>query len=116
MFTESCQRIDTKEECEKLARAFGLPDRIATTSENQDTPPKCYYQSKFNRLWFNTAVADNNSPCTDTRICVCKDGLQPALKLNATTEELEGQELVSNYSVLLFHELFNLAYYSSLCH
>lgn len=47
-------------------------------------------------------MADNNSPCTDTRICVCKDGLQPALKLNTTTEELEGEESVSNDSVLLF--------------
>ena len=26
------------------------------------------------KLWFNTAVTGNTSPCTQERICVCKDG------------------------------------------
>ena len=41
---------------------------------------------------FNSAVAEIIPPCTDTRICVCKDGLKPALRFNGNTEELGGQE------------------------
>ena len=90
--TDPCQRVDTKEECESLAKRFGLPDRGASTSESPDMPPKCYYQSESKLLWFNSAVAEIIPPCTDTRICVCTDGLQPALRFNGNTEESGGQE------------------------
>ena len=79
--TGSCQRATTKEECESLARQQGLSDTIAKTNSYKRGPAYCYYKpgnrNKADRLFFNTAVAENTSPCTDTRKCVCKNGLLP---------------------------------------
>ena len=69
------------EECDSVARKLGLRDTIAKSVNFKPGPPYCYYKSsnrlETDRLFFNIAVAENTSPCTDTRKCVCKNGLLP---------------------------------------
>ena len=81
LFTkEPCQRLTTKEECEILARKLHINDTTAIEVKRLDRPPYCYYKPNNKkadkRLFFNTAVTDNATPCTDKRNCVCKDGIQ----------------------------------------
>ena len=80
VYTGTCQRANTKEECETLANELGLSDTTASSSDNPTMPPGCYNKasSKNTKLWFNTLVNGNTSPCTDIRKCVCKNGLQPS--------------------------------------
>ena len=69
------------EECDTIARQLGLPDTVAQSVNFKPGPAYCYYKSgnrnENDRLFFNTAVTENTSPCTDTRKCVCKNGLLP---------------------------------------
>ena len=79
-----CQRATTKEECETLARLLVLTDIIAGVTINLEMPPYCYYMptdTDDKRLWFNTAVAENTTPCTNMRKCVCKNGVLTAGKI-----------------------------------
>ena len=80
VYTGTCQRASTKEECETLARELGLSDTTATTATNANSPPGCYNKasSEKQKLWFNKLVNGNTSPCTDIRKCLCKNGLQPS--------------------------------------
>ena len=85
LFTETCQRATTKEECEALASQLGLPDTIADTVDGMEWVPYCYYKpdnDENRRLKFNSAVTDNTTPCKDTRKCVCKNGILPTGKIN----------------------------------
>ena len=80
--TAQCQMATTKEECEALAIQLGLSDTISgDTTNNFKVPSRCYYKPNGpadEKLWFNTAnVTENTSPCTQDRICVCKNGLTP---------------------------------------
>ena len=74
-----CQRTTTIEECETVAMQLGLPDTTAEIVNWKPGPAYCYYKpghrNETDRLFFNVAVAKNTSPCTDTRNCVCKNGL-----------------------------------------
>ena len=76
--TESCQRATTKEECETFARQHGLTDTTATETSSLYWPASCYYKpsNDYKKLWYNTAVNGNTSPCTDIRNCVCKNGIR----------------------------------------
>ena len=85
LFTETCQRATTKEECEALASQHGLTDTIADMGDNMEWVPSCYYRPDndgHKRLWFNSAVTDNTTPCSETRKCVCKNGILPTGKIN----------------------------------
>ena len=79
LFTkEPCQRLNTKEECERLARKLHINDTTAIEVKRLDRPPYCYYKPSNKkadkRLFFNTA--DNATPCTAIRNCVCQDGIR----------------------------------------
>ena len=83
--------MDTKEECEALARQFGFADTKASISNNTKMPPKCYYKTSSSGpgyLWLNTAVVGNRSPCTENRICLCKNGLQPDTYSNENSNNM----------------------------
>ena len=80
--TAQCQGATTKEECEAFAIQLGLSDTTSgDVTNNFQVPSRCYYRPnnpEDKKLWFNTAnVTENTSPCTQDRICVCKNGLTP---------------------------------------
>ena len=60
-----------------------------------EMPKGCYYHNddddndEDEKLWFNTAVTENTTSCTDIMQCVCKDGIQTSGKIK--------QELISNH-------------------
>ena len=58
-----------------------------------DVPPYCYYKEgnreEDKSLFFNTAVNNNNQPCTHERKCVCKNGLR--------VQETEAGKIYSHY-------------------
>ena len=96
IYTEPCQKATTKKECETFARDLGLSDTIVEKKDiiiNKAVPSGCYYKPSNSetrrRLYFNTAVIGNTSPCTETRKCVCKNGLKTSGKIK--------QELISNH-------------------
>ena len=93
IYTEPCQRVATPEECETFAIQLSLTDTTATVIASLLLPPYCYYNvynDEDKKLWFNTAVQENTSPCTDIRMCVCKNGIKnPSGKIK--------QELISNH-------------------
>ena len=82
IYTGFCQRARSKEECETFAFKQGLNDITATLMNKVERPKGCYYHNddddndEDEKLWFNTAVTENTAPCTDIRICVCKNGIQ----------------------------------------
>ena len=87
--TESCQRAITKEECETLAGQLGIPDITAYVTDNLKRPPYCYYKPHYlvdedGSLYFNTAVAENASPCTSGRKCVCTNDVQQSGEFKQT--------------------------------
>ena len=78
LLIEPCQRPTTQEECETLARKLHINDTTAIEVKRLDRPPYCYYKPNNKkadkRLFFNTA--DNATPCTAIRKCVCQDGIK----------------------------------------
>ena len=80
--TEPCQRASTKEECESLARKQDLSDWNATVVNHLGFASGCFYMpknDKGDRLYFNTASArkTTESPTTDDRRHICKNGVFP---------------------------------------
>ena len=76
--TVPCQRAETKEECETLAVQLGFNDIGAGVTNDLERPPYCYYKPVDAKLWFNTAMTGNTTPCTNNRNCVCKSGIYHA--------------------------------------
>ena len=94
----TCQRATTQEECETFARQLDLEDTTARVIDESvvgasKKPPYCSLEPSHDdidsRLFFNKVIAGNNSPCTNKRRCVCKNGVQKSGKIK--------QELISNY-------------------
>ena len=93
IYTGPCQRATTQEECETFARQLGLTDTTAPVINDLERPPYCYYKPLNSigdrRLFFNTAMTENSTPCTGIRQCVCKNSLQTSGKIK--------QELISSH-------------------
>ena len=74
----SCARITNKRECERSARALGLPDTTAVQFRDSRYPPFCYYKTvtegpnRRKGLKFNTA-ADSSMSCHPLRQCLCQN-------------------------------------------
>ena len=73
-----CERITSKEECERAAKALGLSDTTATTITNPNAPPYCFnYKGSCNAgvscqgLKYNTE-GDLTIACSSIRDCLCK--------------------------------------------
>lgn len=96
IYTGTCQRATTQEECETIAIQLGLTDTTAgvlplqiwngsgTAFQNLEWPPYCYYKPsnpEDEKLWFNANVTENTSPCTGIRKCVCKNGIHISGKI-----------------------------------
>ena len=69
----SCERIMSKEECERAAVALGLSDTTAYAASYSHSPPYCYYKGSNNNLYYNDN-GNSAAQCTSERECLCKGG------------------------------------------
>jgi len=72
----TCERITSMAECEEAARMHGLSDTSATENSYSSGPPYCYYKPGTVRLYYNSDINNNNSPCTCERNCLCKSSAE----------------------------------------
>ena len=72
----TCNRITTKEECERAAKALGAKNTTASIGNYTTGLPYCFFKGKYiherdTSLWFSTPTTSNYS-CSNDAVCICK--------------------------------------------